>query len=80
MSIVDRIDEKLNESTMHDMDNILDGITYGDLRDAVYSNVPYEKISKQTVMKEWNDMMKTVKKDADFMLRKAVDLIVKELK
>ena len=51
-------------------DNIVDPVTIKDIIDAVYSNIPSEKIDEKAVKKEFEDILKTVLKDARFMIKK----------
>jgi len=61
-------------------DNILDDITLEELYDAVFSNIPKEKLNDKVMMKEFEDLLKTKISDARYIARKVIPDMVKELK
>jgi len=61
-------------------DNILDDITFESLIDVVDSNFPKSKFNEQTVIKQFNEMLGTVVKDAKFILKKNMNEVMEILK
>lgn len=78
MEINNRIDKYLNlDEAYHDFDNILDDITYSEMRDTVFSNV--NKPDVKAVMKEFESLLKAKVKDARYAMRSAAAQMVKEI-
>lgn len=61
-------------------ENLIDPITVKDVIDAVYSNIPSEKIDERAVMKEFEDILKYIIKDARYMIKKHAKSIAMEAK
>jgi len=78
MEIKDKIDKYLKlDEAYQDFDNILDDITYSEIRDTVFSNV--DKPDLRAVMKEFESLLKAKVKDARYAMRTAAAQIVKEI-
>jgi hypothetical protein len=62
-------------------DSLLPGITYEELIDTVYSNMPAEKITPEAVMKTFKEILNDQVSDAMFELRsKMMDTIIQKAK
>lgn len=77
MEIKDKIDKYLLDEAYHDFDNILDDITYSEMRDTVFSNI--DKPDSKAVLKEFESLLKAKVKDARYAMRTAAAQIVKEI-
>ena len=71
--IVKDKNEKLDEY-FHEMDNLLDGITFSELIDTVASNE--RVIDQHSVTKTWKELLRTKMRDAEYELKKNMKQII----
>jgi hypothetical protein len=71
---------KLTFGGYHLKDNILDEMTIEELRDTIEMNTPTDKINKQTIMKEFESILKGKINDARYIVKKILPELEKELK
>jgi len=72
---VQRLDEGY-----HSKDDILQGFSFGGLVLAVRSNVPNHKIDKNSIMKEFKNMLESRIDDAKYEVNKNMKQLLKESK
>ena len=70
---------KLVFAGYHLKDNVLDDMTVEELQEAVYSNIPNEKIDVRSVQREFESLLKTKIADAKFVAKKVIPELVKDL-
>lgn len=70
--------EESKVSEFHGKDNLLRGITYEELIDAVHSNEPTK--DKASVMKVYKEIFEANRRDAEAELKSNMTKILKELK
>jgi hypothetical protein len=70
---------KLVFAGYHLKDNVLDDMTVEELQEAVYSNIPNEKINVRSVQREFESLLKTKIADARFVAKKVIPELVKDL-
>jgi hypothetical protein len=66
-------------SGKHLKDNILDDISVEELQEMIESNIPLEKLSVQSAMKEFDTLIKMKLRDAKSIVKKVVPELVKDI-